>query len=65
MKRQLLEFIVCPECEGELEVVDPREADGEIVEGSLECPRGHRYPIRESIPRFVGEDAYSDAFGLE
>lgn len=65
MKRQILEFIACPDCGRDFTIVDEEESRGEIVSGGLDCGGGHRFPIRESIPRFVGEDAYADAFGLE
>jgi SAM-dependent methyltransferase len=64
MKRELLELIACPECGGEL-TVDGDAGTGDVAHGQLSCASGHRFPIRDSIPRFVGEDLYADAFGLE
>jgi SAM-dependent methyltransferase len=66
VKRDLLELIVCPECEAEFDLQDERFDEGEIESGRLVC-RGenHRYPIREFIPRFVELDTYADAFALE
>lgn len=31
----------------------------------LVCERGETYPVRNRIPRFVGEATYADAFGLQ
>jgi SAM-dependent methyltransferase len=65
MKRDLLQLIVCPECQGALELRDQRSAGGEVESGQLACGKGHRFPIVDSIPRFVEGDAYADAFALE
>lgn len=66
MKRDLLELIVCPECGAEFELVDSSTVGAEIVSGRLECSdSGHAYPIRDSIPRFVQQDDYAEAFALE
>lgn len=32
---------------------------------ALVCPSGHRWAVREGIPRFVPEHNYADAFGLQ
>ncbi len=48
--------VVCPEDQSRLE----RTGD------SLVCPAGHRYRIRDGIPRFVpSEDNYAEAFGAQ
>ena len=66
MKRELLELIVCPECEADFELQDEQLVEREIESGRLVCrSRAHSYPIRGFIPRFVVEDAYADAFALE
>jgi SAM-dependent methyltransferase len=65
MKRELLNLIVCPECEGALELRDEQTSGNEVESGNLVCPAGHSYPITGSIPRFVQDDAYADAFALE
>jgi 2-polyprenyl-3-methyl-5-hydroxy-6-metoxy-1,4-benzoquinol methylase len=41
--------------------------DGEELsegDGSLTCPHGHAFPVRDGIPRFAGE-GYSSAFGMQ
>lgn len=66
MKPKLLSLLVCPGCKQELELADPFEADGEILEGILACrPCRSDYPIRKGIPRFVDMDAYVDTFSFE
>ena len=65
MKRDLLDLIVCPACQGPLRIELAEPARGEVTSGELACGKGHRYRIRDSIPRFVDEDSYADAFGLE
>jgi 2-polyprenyl-3-methyl-5-hydroxy-6-metoxy-1,4-benzoquinol methylase len=65
MKRDLLELIVCPECQADLRIEDDRLEGDDVREGQLVCSAGHRYRIADSIPRFVDEDHYADAFALE
>lgn len=65
MRRELLDLIVCPACQEPLEIARGEWIGKEIERGDLACDKGHRYPIRDSIPRFVDEDSYADAFGLE
>ncbi len=57
MKRELMEILACPVCQGdlELEVVDENET--EIVSGSLYCPRCDvHYPIVDTIPNLLPLD---------
>jgi len=65
VKPELLDLIACPDCQGDLRLSGEHRAGHEIDTGELVCPAGHRFPIRESIPRFVQSDDYADAFGLE
>jgi SAM-dependent methyltransferase len=66
MKTELLELIVCPDCGAELALHDPGESGGEVRSGRLVCAdRGHEFPIRDFIPRFVARDEYAAAFALE
>jgi uncharacterized protein YbaR (Trm112 family) len=65
MRLDLLELLVCPECNSTFKVEDERRGGGEIQGGELVCAEGHVYPIVDAIPRFVSEDDYADAFGLE
>ena len=51
MRRAAFEFLRCPECRGELLLHDEREADGEVVAGTLECSEcGATHAVVEGIP---------------
>lgn len=66
MKRSLLHLLCCPDCNDPLTLKVAREIGGDVIDGTLECARCCRgFPVINSIPRFVGEDAYTDAFSLE
>lgn len=57
MKRQLLNYLVCPRCRGPFECQAEEEQDGEIVTGTLSCPCcGASYPIQRSIPRILPQE---------
>jgi len=52
-----MEILVCPLCKGELTLTVEREADGEIVEGKLECAAcTQTYPIEDGIPNLLPPD---------
>lgn len=54
MKRELLEYLVCPGCQVCLEARATVESGDEIETGSLHCSGcGVDYPITGGIPRFV------------
>jgi uncharacterized protein YbaR (Trm112 family)/ubiquinone/menaquinone biosynthesis C-methylase UbiE len=74
MKRELLEFLVCPDCQGELSCEVFSEDESGIIAGKLHCPACEQvFPIRDEIPRFIttesplqGENKKTaDAFGWE
>ncbi|MGE5597219.1 MAG: methytransferase partner Trm112 [Hyphomicrobiales bacterium] len=57
MRPDLMEILVCPLCKGELELTVQREADGEIVEGTLRCQScNETYPIEDGIPNMLPPD---------
>jgi uncharacterized protein YbaR (Trm112 family) len=58
MRRDLMDILACPVCKGELTLEVTSEAeDGEVLEGSLYCPRcDERYPISEGIPNLLPPD---------
>ena len=71
MKPDLLEWLACPACEGNLELAATEREGPEVMAGELAC-RGcaARYPIRRGVPRFAGalgeaEARTADAFGFE
>jgi uncharacterized protein YbaR (Trm112 family) len=54
MKKELVDILVCPLCQRELELNVTEENDQEIVSGSLYCPRcDEHYPIIASIPNLL------------
>jgi SAM-dependent methyltransferase len=66
VKPELLDMIVCPDCEGELELRDARWSHDEVESGRLVCAdAGHDFAVRNFVPRFVESDDYADAFALE
>ena len=66
MKIELLEILRCPET-GQRLILEPSVSGADDIEsGLLVTPDGqHRYPIRNSIPRFVPEANYADNFGMQ
>jgi SAM-dependent methyltransferase len=66
MHLELLKILRCPRSGEDLELVDPTHEDGRIRTGMLVArSSGHRYPIREFIPRFAPESNYTDNFGMQ
>jgi len=56
MKERLLKYLVCPECRGELTLLNPTRQGDEIWEAELNCAScQHAYKVVEGIPRFVPE----------
>jgi uncharacterized protein YbaR (Trm112 family) len=54
MKKELMDILACPVCKGELELTVDEEKEGEVVTGSLYCPKcGENYPIVDSIPNLL------------
>jgi SAM-dependent methyltransferase len=61
VKRAVLDFLCCPNCDAPFSVEALVERDQEIVEGLLHCQTGkHHFPIVRSIPRIL-----SNAFEQE
>jgi len=57
MKRELMDILACPVCKEKLELAVETEADGEVITGSLYCPKCDvRYPITDSIPELIPPD---------
>src|SRR3954469_3688687 len=73
MRERLLDFIACRSCGSDFELrVEVRDPDGEIMSGTLTCPRCRTdYPILKGVPRFItgvrnADDlrrVYADSFG--
>ena len=57
MRRELLDFLVCPDCQVSLECESEVERANQVESGSLLCPEcDSRFPIVRGIPRFVTEE---------
>ena len=56
MKERLLKYLVCPECRGDLTLLNPIQQRNEIWEAALNCAScQHNYKVVEGIPRFLPE----------
>lgn len=55
MKQRLLQFLVCPSCNGEIRLLSVARVEGEeILEGDLDCAACARhYPVVRGVPRFA------------
>jgi SAM-dependent methyltransferase len=62
LKQKLLSYLVCPTCEGSLDLSITNSDDGEIIEGELRCTAcASSFPITSGIPRFANlEQVESD-----
>ena len=68
MKRELLQWLCCPECSGDLTLTatETSPAGDRVVSGDLRCDGcGRSYPIVKQIPRFVRADNYTGSFGYQ
>ena len=54
MKRDLVDILACPVCQGDLELNIAEENETEIVSGSLHCLKcGMSYPVVDTIPNLL------------
>jgi SAM-dependent methyltransferase len=54
MKQRLLEYLVCPACNGEIRLLSVAKRDErDILEGDLDCACGRHFPIVRGVPRFA------------
>lgn len=73
LKEKLLSYLVCPACEGSLDLAASKSDGTEIVEGALNCTAcGKTFPIVRGIPRFAnlqqvesGKRATAAGFGWQ
>ena len=57
MKRELVDILACPVCNGELELAVEEEKRKEVVTGSLYCRECDvRHSIADSIPNLLPPD---------
>ena len=64
MQRALVEWLSCPECRSDLSLEVSEETAEGVKTGWLICPRGHRYPISNTVPRFFGAASSVANFSL-
>ena len=63
MKRRLVEWLRCPDCRAPFSLEAGADGDGnggEVFEGDLVCARGHRFSVRDGIPRLHVSGAAAD-----
>jgi SAM-dependent methyltransferase len=66
VKERIVELLRCPACGGRLSLEQAAFDQGEVREGRLVSGGcGAAYPIRNFIPRFVGDDNYARGFGFQ
>ena len=65
MKRSLLPFLVCSECQQFYTLENVTESEGEeVLTAELRCPC-KTFPVLRGIPRFVESEHYAANFGYE
>jgi ubiquinone/menaquinone biosynthesis C-methylase UbiE/uncharacterized protein YbaR (Trm112 family) len=56
LKPKLCDIISCPHDHEPLAIASERERDGdELIAGELKCAAGHRFPVRDGVPRLQGD----------
>lgn len=65
MKKELLEYLICPKCKDSLRLKDDIWQEGEIKSGYLESNCGEKFRIVNFIPRFISDDKYVKSFTFE
>jgi uncharacterized protein YbaR (Trm112 family) len=61
MKTELMVILVCPHCNGELELEVLEEEEGEVVTGSLHCVACNlSYPICDGVPNLLLPESRSN-----
>ncbi len=66
MKKEYLDFLCCPICDCELDLLIEDTCDEKIKSGKLVCKSGkrnHFFNIENFIPRFIKNLNYADSFG--
>lgn len=55
MKQRLLQYLVCPQCGGEIRLLSAGVMEGEeVLEGGLDCATcAEHYPVVRGVPRFA------------
>jgi ubiquinone/menaquinone biosynthesis C-methylase UbiE/uncharacterized protein YbaR (Trm112 family) len=53
LKVSLIQFIICPVCNQKLVLKNSKTKKNEIISGNLVCGKGHKFQIKDGIPRLV------------
>ncbi len=67
MRLKYLQYLICPDCAGNLFVFNEEQSIGGMIkEGILKCQKCQKeFSIINFIPRFVSSENYASNFGLE
>jgi SAM-dependent methyltransferase len=65
VKRALLAWLRCPECQARLALQESGANADDVATGTLICAHGHAFPVLRGVPRFVERDAYTSSFSYE
>lgn len=66
MKPDLIQWLCCPDCGGDLAIEASRLENESVAEGSLTCTQcAAHFPVVRGIPRFVESDEYVKSFSYE
>ena len=58
MNTAILEYLICPLCNGELSLKITKKTKNEVIEGKFSCKNcKETFPIKNGIPRFVKDTA--------
>ena len=54
LKTELLQYLVCPTCKGQISINVHKKIKNEIINGTINCKNcKNTFPVTEGIPRFV------------
>jgi SAM-dependent methyltransferase len=63
MRNWLIDLLACPACGASLTIDASLQKDGRVVQGTLSCGCGKRYPVVDAVPRLLlGGDLAPEAF---
>jgi len=66
MRKEVLKYLCCSECKGELKLSVFEEENEKVKNGVLVCQNCNKeFKILNFIPRFVDSEMYVDTFGEE
>jgi len=60
MQRRVMQWLVCPVCNGGLDINVFSSREEEIIEGELYCACGECYPVIHGVPRLLTDEMRND-----